>query len=73
MEVYSFKLLSDSIQTAAVLLRFEFKTINFVKIWDIDIDLEQCSAAGVPRHTGVLPQGFRCAANFYNKLFSRKL
>jgi hypothetical protein len=31
--------------------------------------LEKCYATRVSRHTGVPPQGFRCAANFYNKLY----
>jgi hypothetical protein len=30
---------------------------------------EQCSAASVLCHTSMPPQGFRCAVNFYKKLY----
>jgi hypothetical protein len=34
---------------------------------------EQCYATGVPQHTGMPPQGLRCAPNLYNKLHIRML
>jgi hypothetical protein len=36
-------------------------------------DVDQCSTTDVPWHTGVPPQGFSCAANFYKKLYIRML